>query len=80
MNTKVYLLMYRSFAGERLLNCRVLSVHTTMKSALLMLDALKFGYQNNFDDVQQDEKNELKIHITSDTMRAEYEIEPRECI
>lgn len=80
MDTKVYIIMYRSFSGTRLMNCRLVSVHTTMKSALAMLEALKFGHQQAFNDVKEDEKNELKIHITSDTLQAELEIEVHKCI
>lgn len=80
MDTKVYILMYRSFSGTRLLNCRLVSVHATMKSAKEMLEALKFGHKQAFNDVKQDEKNKLKVHITSDTLQAEFEIEIHKCV
>lgn len=80
MSTKAYILMYRSYSNDRLQNCKVVSVHATMKSALLVLDALKYGYTNNFDDVQVDKNNELKIYVTSDTKEIEYEIEIHEFI
>lgn len=75
MNTKVYILMYRSFTGKKLIDCKVHSVHATKESAILMLEALKYGHLHNFNDVKTDKKNEFKIYITSDTMQAEYEIE-----
>lgn len=78
MKTKVYILVYKSFSGDRLLNCRVLTVHKKLEDAKLVLYALKYGHKYNFNDAQIDEKNELKLHITSDTMRGEYEIETRE--
>lgn len=80
MNTNVYIIMYRRHYHGRLFNCRVVSAHTSKKAALSMLESLKYGHLNNFDDVQMDKKNELKMYVTSDTMKFEYEIEILKCV
>lgn len=80
MNKKVYIIMYRSHSDGKLFNCRVVSTHTSKKAALSMLEAIKYGYINAFDDVKMDEKNELKMYVTTDTMKCEYEIEIHKCV
>lgn len=80
MNKKVYIIMYRSHYHGRFFNCRVISVHANKKDALSMLESIKYGHLLNYGTVQIDKKNDLKIYVTTDTMKFEYEIEIHKCV